>query len=129
MNDSISKTDWSAAEAVIGTSFALCTLRRPSRKRELNYRAARFVQLCPRRPPMGIDNGPGDRQSHPDAARLRCVESLENALKMRRIDARPRVAYCHDDAGGLAPCFSWLRPKYTPTHSPLPDSGGDLTVL
>src|SRR6202140_4324580 len=41
---------------------------------------------------MGIDDGPADRQPHPHSAGLRCVESLENALDMLRIDARPGIA-------------------------------------
>src|SRR6476660_283931 len=47
---------------------------------------------------MGIDDGTADRKSHPHAALLRGVESVENALEMFRINARPKVAYCHEDA-------------------------------
>ena len=38
---------------------------------------------------MGIDDRPADRQPHPYSAGLGGVESLENALEMFRIDARP----------------------------------------
>jgi hypothetical protein len=47
---------------------------------------------------MGIDDGPADRQPHPHSAGLRCVESLENALDMLRIDARPGIANRDEDA-------------------------------
>ena len=46
---------------------------------------------------MGIDDRPADRQPHPHSAGLRGVESLENALEMFRIDARPRIAHCYKD--------------------------------
>ena len=47
---------------------------------------------------MGIDDGPADRQPHPHSAGFRGVESLENALDMFRINARPRIAHRHKDA-------------------------------
>src|SRR5258708_30229939 len=50
---------------------------------------------------MGMDDGPANRKSHPHSARLRGVESLENALEMFRINARPRIAHCHENATGL----------------------------
>ena len=65
---------------------------------ELKYGAARFIRLCPQPAPMGIDDGPANRQPHPHAAGLRGVKCLENALEMRRIDARPGIAHCHKDA-------------------------------
>lgn len=36
---------------------------------------------------MGIDDRPPNRQPHPGSAGLRGAESLENALKMFRINA------------------------------------------
>src|ERR1700675_4340037 len=57
---------------------------------ELKYGASRFVRLCPQPAPMGIDDGPADRQPHSHSARLRRVESLENAIERFRINARPR---------------------------------------
>src|SRR5712691_3633351 len=50
---------------------------------------------------MGIDDGPADRQPHPNSAGLRGVESLENALEMFRTNARPGIAHCHENATGL----------------------------
>jgi hypothetical protein len=47
---------------------------------------------------MGIDDGPADRQPHSHSAGLRGVESLENALDMLRIDARPGIANRDKDA-------------------------------
>ena len=47
---------------------------------------------------MGIDDRPADRQPHPHSAGFRGVESLENALEMFRINTRPRIAHCHEDA-------------------------------
>src|SRR5262249_45420030 len=45
----------------------------------------------------GINNGPADRQPHSYAACLRGVESLENALEMFWMDARPTIADCDED--------------------------------
>jgi hypothetical protein len=50
---------------------------------------------------VGIDDGPADRQSHPYSARLRGVESLENAIDMVRLNARPGIAHGHENATGL----------------------------
>jgi hypothetical protein len=50
---------------------------------------------------VGIDDRPADRQSHPYSARLRGVESLENAIEMVRINARPGIAHGHENAAGL----------------------------
>ena len=47
---------------------------------------------------MGIDYRPANRQSHPHSARFRGVESVENAVEMFRIDARPGIAHCHENA-------------------------------
>ena len=69
---------------------------------ELKYGAARFIRLCPQPTPMGIDDRPANRQPHPYSAGFRGVESLENALEMFRINARPRIAHCHEDAICLA---------------------------
>jgi hypothetical protein len=49
---------------------------------------------------MGVDDRPTDRQSHPYSARLRGVESLENAIEMVRINARPGIAHGHENATG-----------------------------
>jgi len=51
---------------------------------------------------MGIDDRPADRQSHAYSAGLRGVESLENAIEMVRINARPGIAHGHENATGLA---------------------------
>ena len=50
---------------------------------------------------MSIDDGPADRQPHSRSAGLRGVEGLENAFGMRRIDARPGIAHCHEGASVL----------------------------
>src|SRR3981081_680127 len=68
-----------------------------ARQGELKYGAARFIRLCPQPAPMGIDDRSADRQPHPHAAGLRGVESLENALDVVRINARPGTAHGHQD--------------------------------
>jgi|GEM_PF-4391439 hypothetical protein len=65
---------------------------------ELKYCAARFIGLCPQPAPMGVDDRPANRQPHPHAAGLRGVKCIEHALEMRRIEARPGIAYYHKDA-------------------------------
>src|SRR5215469_8533922 len=77
----------------------ICELCVSARQRELKHGAARLVRLCPQPAPMGVDDRPADRQPHPHAAGFRGVECLENALEMRRIDTRPGIAHCHEDAG------------------------------
>ena len=47
---------------------------------------------------MGIDDRPADRQPQPRSAGLRREERFENALPMRRIDARPAIVHCYEDA-------------------------------
>jgi hypothetical protein len=47
---------------------------------------------------VGVDDGPADRQPHPNSAGLRGVESLENALDMFQINPRPRIAHRDEDA-------------------------------
>jgi hypothetical protein len=47
---------------------------------------------------MSIDDGPADRQAHPDAARFRRVERLENTFETFRTDARAGIAHRYDDA-------------------------------
>src|SRR4051812_7171917 len=56
---------------------------------ELEYSAARLIHICPQPARMGIDDRPTDRQPHSHPAGLRGVQSLENALEMLRINARP----------------------------------------
>src|ERR1700752_545210 len=65
---------------------------------ELKYRTARFIRLCPQPAPMSVDDRPANRQPHSHAAGLRGVKSIEHALEMRRIEARPGIAHCHKDA-------------------------------
>src|SRR6516162_2338375 len=82
-----------------------------ARQGELKYGAAESVRICPQPAPMGVDDRPADRQPHPHAAGFRGVECLENALQMRRIDARPGIAHCYEGAGvvllGADEQFSW----------------------
>jgi hypothetical protein len=70
---------------------------------ELKYGAARFIRRCPQPAPMGVDDGPANRQPHPCSAGLCGVEGLENAIEMFRMDARPGIAHCHKDAGVVLP--------------------------
>ena len=49
---------------------------------------------------MGVDNGPTDRQAHPEAALLRRVEGFKNPLEMFRIDAGSRIVNCDEDVCG-----------------------------
>jgi hypothetical protein len=70
---------------------------------ELKYGASRLVCLCPQAAPVGVDDGPANRQSHPDPAGLRGVESVKNALAAFRINARPRIA--HRDKDAACPAF------------------------
>jgi hypothetical protein len=53
--------------------------------------------------PMGADDRPATRQPHPHAAGLRGVKCIEHALEMRRIEARPGIAYCHKDSSVVLP--------------------------
>ena len=69
-----------------------------ARQGEPKYRASGFVRTRPQLAAMSIDDGPADRQAHPDAARLCRVESRENALEMFRINARPGIAHGHQKA-------------------------------
>src|SRR5215468_28780 len=59
---------------------------------ELKHGAARLVRLRPQPAPMGIDDGPADRQPHSRSAGLCRVERLENALAVLRVDARSGIA-------------------------------------
>src|SRR6476619_4806673 len=47
---------------------------------------------------MGIDDRAADRQPHPYSAGFRGVESFEDAVEMFRINTRPRIAHCYEDA-------------------------------
>jgi hypothetical protein len=51
---------------------------------------------------MSFDDRPANRQPHSYSAGFRGVESLENALERFRIDTRPGIAHCHEDAICLA---------------------------
>jgi len=68
---------------------------------------------------MGIDDGPADRQPHPYPAGLRGVKSLENALDMLRIDARPGCTNRYEDAIRLRLLGAdqqLLRPRFDRAH-------------
>src|SRR5262249_58180153 len=60
--------------------------------------ATRLIRFRPEPAPVGIDDGPADRQPHPGSARLRGVESLENAFEAVPTDARAGVAHDHENA-------------------------------
>jgi hypothetical protein len=70
------------------------------RQGELKYGPAWCIHVCPQPAPMGIDDRSTDRQSHPYSARLRGVESLENAIETIRINARTGIAHRHENATG-----------------------------
>src|ERR1700745_2892731 len=65
---------------------------------ELKYSAARLVRLHPELAPVSIDDGPAYRQAHPSSTGFGGIESLEDALRLRRIDARPGIAHGHANA-------------------------------
>ena len=65
---------------------------------EPKFCATGFVRLCPQPAPMGIDDGPADRQPHAHAAGFGGVEGLENTIEMFRIDPWPGIAHRHEDA-------------------------------
>src|SRR6516165_8311792 len=68
------------------------------RQRELKYSAPWLVRFRPQLAPMSMDDGAANRQPHACSTRLRGVESVEDPIEMRRIDARPRIAHGHKDA-------------------------------
>jgi hypothetical protein len=88
-------------------------------QRELKYGASRFIRIRPQPPPMGIDDGPADRQPHPHAAGFRGVERFENAIDMLRIDARTGIANRDENAislGFLGTDQQLSRPRLDRTH-------------
>ena len=85
------KSGWLAGRGFVSSRSA-------SGQGELKYGAARFVRFRPQLAPMGVDDGPADRQPHARSAGLRGVEGVEDPLEMRRIDARPGIAHSHEDA-------------------------------
>jgi hypothetical protein len=70
---------------------------------ELKHGAARFIRIRPEPTAMGFNDGSTDRQSHPYSARLRSVESLENALDIFRINTPPSIAHRYEEA------LAWVR--------------------
>src|SRR6266403_3395259 len=53
---------------------------------------------------MSIDNGAAYQQPHSCSAGFGSVESLEDALQMRRIDALPRIAHGHENVCAVLLC-------------------------
>src|SRR6267154_3037877 len=53
---------------------------------------------------MSIDNGPAYQQPNSCSTGFGSVESLEDALQMRRIDARPRIAHGHENVCAVLLC-------------------------
>ena len=47
---------------------------------------------------MSFDDGTANRKPHPHSFGLCCIERLENAFQILRIDARPGIAHCHENA-------------------------------
>jgi hypothetical protein len=63
---------------------------------ELKNGASRFIRIRPQPAPMGIDDGPADRQAHPQTARLRRVEGVENVLESLRRQSRTRISHPYE---------------------------------
>src|ERR1700747_997736 len=63
---------------------------------ELEYSAARLIRFRPQFASMSIDDGTAYRQPHACSTGLGGVEGLEDAIEMRRIDARPGIADRHE---------------------------------
>src|SRR5207245_7750782 len=66
------------------------------RQREREGRAAVRIVLCPQPTTVSLDQGPGDRESHPEALRLRRVERLEDQRQLALGD--PAATVAHRDA-------------------------------
>ena len=58
------------------------------RQGEPEYDAPRFTGVYPQPTTVRVDDGPADRQPHPDAAVFCGEEGFENPLEMFPIDAR-----------------------------------------
>ena len=68
---------------------------------EPKYGPAGCIHVCPQPAPVGIDDRPTDRQSHPYSAGLRGVEGIKNAIEMFWINPRSGIAHCYEDATRL----------------------------
>src|SRR3989442_12551757 len=98
------------------------------RQREREGRAAVRIVLCPQPTTVSLDQGPGDRESHPEALRLRRVERLEDqrplALGDPAAPGAPPDAYhpagACAGADGEAPI-----PPWPPGIEALPGQGAD----
>src|SRR6516165_1602508 len=64
---------------------------------ELKDGATRFVRLRPQPAAVGFDDGPADRQAHPNSTGLCGVEWFENAIEKFGINTRPGVAHGDED--------------------------------
>jgi hypothetical protein len=91
---------------LFGLVSRLKRIHEPLGKVELKYGASRLVCVSPQPAPLGVDDGPADRQAHPHSTGLGGVKSLENALDMFRSNARPRIA--HHDEDSICPLCSVL---------------------
>src|SRR2546428_13875279 len=74
------------------------------RQREREGRAAVRIVLCPQPTTVSLDQGPGDRESHPEALRLRRVERLEDQRQLALGASAAPVAHrdAYDTVGGDA---------------------------
>src|ERR1700740_2786761 len=61
-------------------------------------RATWHVGACPQPSVVGFDNRPADRESKPQTARLRRVESFEHTVKSRRCESRSRISHLYRHA-------------------------------
>jgi hypothetical protein len=80
------------------TSTRSRSVRSSGRDRKLKERTLRFARDRPQLSPVGLDDRPANRQSHPCSFGLCGVEGLENAIEMCRMDARPGITHCHENA-------------------------------
>src|ERR1700733_9930709 len=65
---------------------------------------------------MGVDDGPADRQPHPESAGLGGVESVENVLAAFRINAGPGISYRYDHTPRLGLLGADRQLSWTPLN-------------
>ena len=71
------------------------------RQSELKHGAPRLIGIYPQPAAVSVNDGPANRQPHPNSAVLCRVEGLENSLEMCRINPGSRIAHCDEDAARL----------------------------
>ena len=73
------------------------------RQSELKYCAPRSIDVRPQPTTVGGDDGPADRQPHPNSAGLCGVEGLEHPLELVRIHAGSGIVH-RDQISLVWPC-------------------------